>query len=165
MIDRLLALDPAHRGIARFFVRGGAAAAARSLSRGRRTLLTTGFTVGPGQPETDGPPGTAVLGRALRRLGHKVTYVTDAVTVPALEAALDALGEPTAVLAFDGAPDAIAAARRVLAAEAPTHLVSIERPGRTRDGDYRNARGRSTTGHSGRRFARALRFTAAVTPR
>jgi len=143
MIDRLLALDPAHRDIARFFVRGGAAAAARSLSRGRRTLLTTGFTVGPGQPETDGPPGTAALGRALRRLGHKVTYVTDEVTVPALEAALDALGEPTAVLAFDGAPDAIAAARRVLAAEAPTHLVSIERPGRTRDGDYRNARGES----------------------
>src|SRR5439155_266224 len=135
------------------------AAAARSLSRGRRTLLTTGFTVGPGQPETDGPPGTAVLGRALRRLGHKVTYVTDAVTVPALEAALDALGEPTAVLAFDGAPDAIAAARRVLAAEAPTHLVSIERPGRRRGapdgGGLRRGRRRrrdqpAARGHGGR---------------
>ncbi|HYB40299.1 MAG TPA: glutamate cyclase domain-containing protein, partial [Candidatus Methylomirabilis sp.] len=72
MIDHLLALDPGCRGIASFFVRGGAAAAARSLRRGKRVLITTGFTVGPGQPETDGPPGTAVLGRALRRLGHKV---------------------------------------------------------------------------------------------
>src|SRR5215472_12511514 len=106
MIDQLLALDPGRRGIGRFFVRGGAAAAARSLSQGKRTLLTTGFTVGPGQPETDGPPGTAVLGRALRLLGHKVTYVTDHVTAPTLEASLDALGEPTAVLTFDGLPDA-----------------------------------------------------------
>jgi hypothetical protein len=82
-----------------------------------------------------------VLGRALRLLGHKVTYITDAVTVPTLEAALDALGEPTAVLTFDGAPESAVAARRVLAAEAPTHLISIERPGRAKDGDYRNARG------------------------
>ena len=140
MIDQLLALDPGRRGIGRFFVPGGAEAAARSLLKGKRTLLTTGFTVAPGQPETDGPPGTAVLGRALRLLGHKVTYIADAVTVQTLEAALDALGEPTAVLTFDGAPES-AAARRVLTAEAPTHLVSIERPGRAKDGDYRNARG------------------------
>jgi len=72
MVDGLLALDPGRRGIGRFFVRGGAAAAARSLARARRALLTTGFTVGPGLPETDGPPGTAVLGRALRRLGTSV---------------------------------------------------------------------------------------------
>ena len=142
MIDQLLALDPGRRGIGRFFVPGGAEAAARSLLKGKRTLLTTGFTVAPGQPETDGPPGTAVLGRALRLLGHKVTYITDAVSVPTLEATLDALGEPTAVLTFNGAPES-AAARRVLAAEAPTHLVSIERPGRAKDGDYRNARGLS----------------------
>jgi Domain of unknown function (DUF4392) len=37
----------------------------------------------------------------------------------------------------------MAAARRLLAAETPSHLVSIERPGRTQDGDYRNARGAS----------------------
>ena len=140
MIDQLLALDPGRRGIGRFFVPGGAEAAARSLLKGKRTLLTTGFIVAPGQPETDGPPGTAVLGRALRLLGHKVTYITDNVTVPTLEATLDALGEPTAVLTFDGVPESVAA-RRVLAAEAPTHLVSIERPGRAKDGDYRNARG------------------------
>ena len=142
MIDHLLALDPGRRGIARFFVRGGAAAAARSLLRGKRALVTTGFSLGPDQPETDGPPGAAALGRALRALGQKVAYVTDEVTVPLLEAALGALGEPTTVITFgaDGAP---AAARRLLAAEAPTHLVSIERPGRAHDGDYRSARGES----------------------
>src|SRR5215470_1206400 len=78
MVDSLLGLDPGRRGIARFFVAQAAARAARALRRARRVLLTTGFSVGPGLPETDGPPGTASLGRALRALGAEVTYITDA---------------------------------------------------------------------------------------
>jgi len=100
VIDHLLALDPGARGIGRFFVAGGAASAARALHRGGRTLITTGFALGPGLPETDGPPGAAVLGRALRRLGSEVVYVTDAVTVPPLEAALKVLGEPADIVTF-----------------------------------------------------------------
>jgi hypothetical protein len=140
VIDQLLALDPGRRGIARFFVKGGAAAAARALLRARRVLITTGFTVADGRPETDGPPGAASLGRALSSLGKTVGYVTDQVTVPLLEAALDVLGEPARILTFPdhgGAADA----RRLLARERPTHLVSIERPGRTAGGDYLSARG------------------------
>ena len=144
MIDSLLALDPGGRGIAGFFVEGGAERAARALARGRRVLITTGFAFGPGLPETDGPPGAASLGRALRLLGKEVTYVTDPVTVPPLEAALRSLGEPAAIVTFH-ATDATApaVARRLLAEHAPTHLVAIERPGRTRTGDYLSARGES----------------------
>lgn len=159
MIDQLLALDPGGRGIAAFFVRGGASAAARALRRSRRVLLTTGFMVGPGLPETDGPPGTACLGRALRTLGAEVTYVTDAAALPPLQASLKVLGEPVAVLTFHvphparGAPAAgaaRAAARRLLTEHRPTHLIAIERPGRARDGHYRSARGRSLTEWNGR---------------
>ncbi|MGH7364944.1 MAG: glutamate cyclase domain-containing protein, partial [Candidatus Rokuibacteriota bacterium] len=100
MIDHLMALDPGGRGIAAFFVRGGATAAARALRKSRRVLLTTGFAVGPGLPETDGPPGAASLGRALRRLGAEVAYVTDAVALPPLQASLKVLGEPASVLTF-----------------------------------------------------------------
>lgn len=143
MVDHLLALDPGSRGIARFFVRGGAAAAARALRRARRVLITTGFSVGPGLPETDGPPGAASLGRALRSLDQRVTYVTDVATVAPLEAALRAVGEPAPIVVFGGGHDAVTEARQVLREHAPTHLVSIERPGRTRDGEYRSARGES----------------------
>src|SRR5215813_572280 len=100
MIDQLMALDPGGRGIAAFFVRGGASAAARSLLKSRRVLLTTGFAVGPGLPETDGPPGAACLGRALRTLGAEVTYITDAVALPPLQAALKVLREPATVQTF-----------------------------------------------------------------
>jgi hypothetical protein len=143
MVDHLLALDPGRRGIASFFVKGGAAAAAAALLRARRVLLTTGFTVGDGLPETDGPPGTASLGRALRALGKKVGFVTDEPTVPLLSAALRALGEPPRIATFPATGDPAITARRVLAEQAPSHLVSIERPGRAADGDYLSARGES----------------------
>jgi hypothetical protein len=158
MIDHLMALDPGGRGIAAFFVRGGATAAAQALRKSRRVLLTTGFAVGPGLPETDGPPGTACLGRALRTLGADVIYVTDAVAVPPLQAALKVLGEPSAVETFHvahrvgGGPAAGGAretARRLLAEHRPTHMVAIERPGRARDGHYRSARGLSLSEWNG----------------
>src|SRR5438105_3814467 len=81
-IDPLLGLDPGARGIARFFQTGGARRAADALRHARRVVLTTGFVVDTGVAETDGPPGAAVLGRALRALGAEVRYVTDAVTAP-----------------------------------------------------------------------------------
>ena len=150
MIDHLLALDPGARGIARFFVAGGAAAAARALHRGGRALLTTGFALGPGLPETDGPPGTAVLGRALRRLGSEVIYVTDAVTVPPLEAALKVLGESADIVTFHAtAAGAGETARRLLAEYAPAFLVAVERPGRTAKGDYLSMRAESVRDWNG----------------
>jgi len=138
-----LAFDPGGRGIAHFFVSGGAERAAHALRRAKRVLLTTGFSVGPGLPETDGPPGAASLGRALRALGAEVTYITDAAALPPLQAALTVLGEPSQILTFHAGGDAALTARRLLAEHAPTHLVSIERPGRTRSGQYLSMRGES----------------------
>jgi hypothetical protein len=139
-IDHLLALDPGGRGIAGFFLAGGALAAARALVGAERVLVVTGFLVAEGMPETDGPPGSAVLGRALRRLGASVRYTSDPAVLPVLEASLKALDEPIDVFAY---PEGGHAARDVLAHERPTHLIAIERPGRGREGDYLNARGAS----------------------
>jgi hypothetical protein len=137
-IDHLLALDPARRGIAGFFRPGGAQAAARALTGAGSVLIVTGFIVAEGMPETDGPPGAAVLGRALRRMGARVRYTSDAAALPPLEAALRALGEPPDVFAY---PEGADAAGEVLARERPSHLIAIERPGRCRSGDYLNMRG------------------------
>ena len=137
-VDHLLALDPGGRGIAAFFQPGGALRAARALTTARTVLIVTGFIVADGMPETDGPPGAAVLGRALRRRGARVRYTSDPATLPSLIAALEALGEPPEVFAY---PDTAGAGAAVLARERPTHLVAIERPGRGRGGDYLNARG------------------------
>ncbi|MFQ5898319.1 MAG: DUF4392 domain-containing protein [Candidatus Methylomirabilia bacterium] len=142
-IDCLLALDPTARGIASFFAPGGARSAARSLARGHRIVIATGFVVGAGLPETDGPPGAAVLGRALRVLGRSVIYIADSLTFPLVEAALKGLGEPVDVVVFPEGEPAEEWARGFLREIGPSHLVAVERPGRARDGDYRNARGES----------------------
>ena len=139
-VDHILALDPGRRGIAGFFRPGGALGAARTLTGAGRVLIVTGFVVAEGKPETDGPPGAAVLGRALRRLGAHVRYTSDPVVLPVLEACLRELGEPPDVFAY---PEGGDAAAEVLERERPTHLVSIERPGRGQGGDYLNARGLS----------------------
>ena len=141
-VDQLLALDLAARGIAGFYRPGGARAAARSLARGKRVILTTGFAVGPGMAETDGPPGAAVLGRALRLLGKSVGYVTDDVAAPLMEAVLKALGEPVELVAVPHA-EAVDSTRYRVGDIRPSHLVAIERPGRAADGRYWNARGES----------------------
>lgn len=139
-IDHLLGLDLGGRGIARFFVPGGARRAAGALRRARQVLIVTGFCIPPGLPETDGPPGAAVLGRALRRLGVRVRYVTDPPVRGPLAAALQALGEPADIDLPRGGP---AGLREFLARQRPSHLVAIERPGRARSGDYLSARGES----------------------
>ena len=156
MIDHLMALDPGGRGIAAFFVRGGATAAARALRRSRRVLLTTGFSVGPGLPETDGPPGTACLGRALRALGAEVSYITDAVAVPPLQAALKVLGEPAVVETFHVAHAGVAAPagrarRRGDCWPSTSPRTSSPSSGRAAPatGEYRSARGRSLTEWNG----------------
>jgi len=138
LVDQILALDPGHRDIAAFSTPGAAARAARALHGAERVLIVTGFAVEPDMPETDGPPGATVLGRALRRLGARVRYVTDRTSVPLVEAALKTLDEPSDVIVFPGGSDA---ARSVLTSAKPSHLVAIERPGRNRAGDYLNMRG------------------------
>jgi len=139
-LDRLLALDPGGRGVTRYATPGAALAAAHGLRRARRVVIVTGFCVPPGIPETDGPPGTAVLGRALRRLGARVRYVTDAAVRGSLAASLSALGEPADVDVYHPSADA---ARALLGRETPSHLIAIERPGRTSTGEYLSARGES----------------------
>jgi Domain of unknown function (DUF4392) len=139
-VDHLLALDPGRRGIAAFFTPGAARETARALCGARRVLITTGFSVAVGKPETDGPPGAAVLGHALAQLGAQVRYVTDPVNVPVLEAALGTLGARADVLVY---PEGDGVATAVLRRARPTHMIAVERPGRGRAGDYLNARGAS----------------------
>jgi hypothetical protein len=144
-IETLCALDPGGRGISRLVVAGAMAAAARSLLRARRVVLVTGFVARPAwAAETDGPSGTVVLGRALRRLGADVAYLADPPVGPLLDGCLRVLGEPRELLAVPAEPAAaLRAAREMVGAFGPTHLVAVERPGRAIDGGYYSARGRS----------------------
>lgn len=135
------------RGVRNLETPQGIEAAAQVLLNQDHVMLITGFNVAEGMPETDGPPGTALLGRTLTALGKTVTYVTEPANAPILKATLEALGQPTDNIvvfrrpAGDGPWDPVVAAREVLKDKKPDAVMAIEVPGRSSSGEPRNMRG------------------------
>jgi len=130
-IENLIASDPGGRNIFGLVVTDQLRLAAQSLRLAKHVAIVSGFYVyEAGAGETDGPPGAKVLGNALSTLGINVDYITDARNAPLFQA----LGlEP------------ITDVEQYLDEAHPTHLVSVERVGRGRDGRYRNMRGDDIT--------------------
>ncbi len=102
-------------------------------------LLITGFPIN-GIAETDGPPGAAAVGRALRALNWHVVTVVDPMTRPVIEVLGCDLGEIEEIDAH-GVVAAEAATGRLLDRIRPQAAIAIERPGLTADGRLANMRG------------------------
>jgi hypothetical protein len=123
--------------------KGGLFSAATSLTQTSRPIvgIITGFYVPLGNPpaaETDGPLGAAMLAAALTLIGLKCRVVTDEPCRGACVAALSGLDVPLDVVSLGGnCSEAIAHWRQL----GVTHVVSIERCGRSADGALRNMRG------------------------
>ncbi len=96
-----------------------------------------------GSAESDGPPGAYFLGRALTRLGWKVTYVVDRYAAFTLE------GQPTVeeVIDFPIADDGTSEqfAIDLLERHKPSVLVAVERPGASAEGKYQYVGGADVT--------------------
>jgi len=102
------------------------------LSDASRVVLITGFMVPEaGAPETDGPPGSAVLGRALASLGKDVLIVTDPNCLKGVKGCSSSIEGPPVVLAEHG--------KDIFSFE-PDLLVFVERLGKASDGRYYNMR-------------------------
>ncbi len=135
------------RNINKFHQPGSALRAAKALENAQHVVLMTGFSVAAKMPETDGPPGTAAFGHALKELGKVVTYVTDPANAPVLKAAVAAIDPEAAKFArfvtFDAAHDGAAPqkANTLLDKLKPDAVVAIELPSRSTDGSRHNMRG------------------------
>jgi hypothetical protein len=111
-------------------------------------MLVTGFYVN-GTAETDGPPGTVVLARALRDLGFEVCLVTDQYCGPLLRTS--AQNEfPVIEFPIAGDNDSSAIALDLLTRYTPEIVIAIERCGFTRDHVYKNMRGVDVSKHTAR---------------
>jgi hypothetical protein len=130
---------------------------ASSVARGDVVLILSGFLIRDyGRPETDGPIGAAVLGRALALgLGAVPVAVSEAACLASLEACFAAAGLVPGTLedlqrgrnrcAFTAFPvdarEAEQTATRLLDALAPRAVIAIERPGAGADGEYHGGGG------------------------
>lgn len=111
------------------------------LDHPKKALIATGFYIFcAGAPETDGPPGAIAIGKALKRLGYEVSYVTDKWSKNIIEAIAPA-GQPAIDFPIADATESADFARNLLAKEKPSILISIERCGLVADGTFRNFNG------------------------
>ena len=84
--ERQLRYDPGQRGLAQELRPGTLAVAGERLMQAQRVAIATGFFIPKaGAIESDGPPGTAFLARALESLGKEVVVVCPLSAVEAME--------------------------------------------------------------------------------
>lgn len=143
-LDEAMRYDPGNRGLL-------ANAPANPLDRMQEALqeitgvvILTGFPVRLGlhnfTGETDGPLGAANLAFAFESIGVPVWLLTDEEAYWVVNAAVTRRGckcRPLMLPKYEA--DEFIAAQ--LDAIKPSHVLTIERPGKARDGHYHNMRG------------------------
>lgn len=143
-LDRIMKQDMGGRGLLSSLPANPIRETAAALTSSDRVLLLTGFPVkmddGTFIGETDGPSGTANLAAAFTASGASVLVVTDRSSFPLLAEALR-FRAPKAVLREIPDENTGVFVRECVRSFAPTHFISLERPGKARDGHYHNMRG------------------------
>eukprot|EP00980_Cylindrotheca_fusiformis_P014343 scaffold3827_cov179-Cylindrotheca_fusiformis.AAC.7 len=100
-LQDIIGTDAGNRGMKCLIVRGDLEKAAlliASLTAPSTVVILSGFPccVNESPPtETDGPPGTFAIARAVAAMGHKAVVVTDASNEAVFAAALDSLALPS----------------------------------------------------------------------
>lgn len=143
-LDQIMKQDFGNRGLLKALPDNPIPEVLQTLSAARRVILLTGFPVrledGTYVGETDGPLGTADIAAALTSLGISVLVVTDK---PAFSIMSDVIGcrAPKAKLMMLPEADTDDFIRSCIKNFAPTHFISLERPGKADNGHYHSMRG------------------------
>ncbi len=140
-IEELIGADAGGRGLSTAVQAGDLVAAAKSLLLGDKILIVTGFCIKAAMMgETDGPMGAASLASSLVQLGKEIIFITDEYSANLVEVCCRVLGlkAPIITIPHEGAEDACS---HLLEVYSPSHIVSVERPGRAADGRCYSMRG------------------------
>ena len=120
------------------------------LERPGPVFIVSGFYILDAKNvETDGPPGAIAIGRALQALGNSVSYVTDSYGAFCFRSE-EERGAKVVEFPITDDEESSAEAKRLLDEDKPSVLITIERPGLTVGGRYRNAAGRDITPYTAR---------------
>lgn len=158
-LDHQITFDPGGRNCRRLYeaartgpplVKPAAERLFAAADAGGRVLLSTGFPIVPPEaPETDGPPGTVVLARAVERLGGTPVIVVEPAVRETITALVDALGmEPPVIETVPPTADRDRA-EGLLDRHEPAAVVAVEKPARSADGSYRNMAGEDVSAFVG----------------
>lgn len=143
-VDQVMRHDPGNRGLLSSLKENPVQALWEELPRIRRALLMTGFPVrladGSFVCETDGPPGIVDIAAALTKIGVPWKAAADKGAERILRAGLASRSLPDEVAPVPyGDPEGALCA--ILDSFRPSHIITLELPGRASDGHYYNMRG------------------------
>lgn len=128
----IIACDRAGRGVSKLNRISFWENSVRMLQQSKRIAVITGFMVpDTHSPETDGPPGSVILGRALIKSGRVCNIFTDPLCHEAVAACS---------LAVQGPPVRCVSDSLEITEWSPDLVIFIERLGRAVDGCYYNMR-------------------------
>lgn len=143
-LDEAMRYDPGNRGLLANAPANPVDRLQESLAKITGVVILTGFPVRLGlhnfTGETDGPLGAANLAFAFESIGVPVWLLTDEEAYWVVNAAVTRRGckcRPLMLPRYEA--DEFIAAQ--LDAIRPSHVVTIERPGKAQDGHYHNMRG------------------------
>ncbi len=143
-LDFIMKQDFGGRGLLASLPASPLKSVSASLCHAKNVILLTGFPVrmpdGSVTGETDGPSGTANLAYALIESGCNVSVVTDWSSYSHLKAALS-FRAPDAKLILLPENDTDHFIHSFMRDINPTHMISLERPGKASNGHYHNMRG------------------------
>ena len=143
-LDEAMRYDPGNRGLLANAPANPLDRLQEALTAIKGVVILTGFPVRLGlhnfTGETDGPLGAANLAYAFESIGVPVWLLTDEEAYWVVNAAVTRRGckcRPLMLPRYEA--DEFVAAQ--LDAIHPSHVLTIERPGKARDGHYHNMRG------------------------
>lgn len=120
----------------------------KSVGKNSNVVLSSGFPIIPKiQPETDGPPSTIVLAKTLEKLGATPVFGVDELCAELHQklAEMINLEKYSIEIIPRERENAEEKCYSLLEEYSPELLISVEKPGETRDGSYRNMRGNDIT--------------------
>lgn len=110
-------------------------------------MILTGFYIcNASAAENDGPLGTASLATALEKMGKRVVVITDTNCKEVVETCMKSMKVKGKLEVVPGLGEAKFYSE-LLYKYKPTHMVSIERPGRAIDDEYYNMNGIKLTNY------------------
>ncbi len=141
-----VSLDPGKRGLLENIPAPDLNKAAELLENAQRIVLVTGFPItGMDIGETDGPIGTVSLASALQKAGKQVWIATDVLSDQMTAACCDVLNlrgqMPPVFVATIDLKEGKAGCDALLELAKPDLIITLERPGKGRDGHFHNMRG------------------------
>lgn len=140
-LEEIIGRNLKQRGMDKIPLKGELERAAVSLYGGTAIFIVTGFAIRDTlSGETDGPLGAVSLAAALEQLGKEIVLITDEYTKDILGQCSKATGVRAPVeTIYHGSEEEFT--ERLLNRYKPSHVVAIERPGRSSDGRCYSMRG------------------------